>query len=452
MVGHSSGFWGQQDKGNDMRTIRRFSLVAVPLLVLSVASVAQAAIVTWDGEAAVGPWNWIDGVNWAGDVAPMANDELVFPGTATNRGTTNNFPANTQFNGITISANSYVLAGAAINLGGNVAFTAGGSNVGTVSLSAALLQDTTYNVAATTSNGRLEWSGGISGNFGITKTGTGLMRMTGTAKSYTGDTNINEGTMDVAASDNLPFGAGRGNVNVALGATLLQINQINLNINGLNGAGAFSETSSNSRTLTVGNGGASGSFSGTVSMSGGGGNQLIKTGSGTQTFSSTATIAGSSTVNGGTLVVNGNWSGVTGGVNANTGGTLKGTGTIGGTTTIANATTVGTLAPGTSVGTMNLTNLVINANGVLAFELNGANQTIGGTTNDLLLLTGNLTLNGTLNVTETVANSFLSATGGNQWRSSPTPGRSPTMSWTSAPCPRSRPAWRIKSARPSLDK
>ncbi len=60
-----------------------------------------------------------------------------------------------------------------------------------------------------------------------------------------------------------------------------------------------------------------------------------------------ATYTGTTTVNGGTLLFNGNGSTATGTVTANSGGTLGGTGTVGGATTVASG---GTIAPGTATG------------------------------------------------------------------------------------------------------
>jgi PKD repeat protein len=51
-----------------------------------------------------------------------------------------------------------------------------------------------------------------------------------------------------------------------------------------------------------------------------------------------------------------------------------------------------TLAPGTSTGTLTVSNLVLNSTSVLAYEL--------GTTSDQTVVTGNLTLDGTINITD----------------------------------------------------
>ena len=94
--------------------------------------------------------------------------------------------------------------------------------------------------------------------------------------------------------------------------------------------------------------------------------------------------------NSGTLLVNnttGSGTGV-GAVTVVSGAALGGGGTIVGPVTVN-----GTLAPGNSPGTLTVSNnVVINSSAVLQYEL--------GTNNDLTVVGGNLTLGGTLNVTD----------------------------------------------------
>ena len=95
--------------------------------------------------------------------------------------------------------------------------------------------------------------------------------------------------------------------------------------------------------------------------------------------------------NSGTLLVNntaGSGTGV-GAVTVVSGSTLGGTGVVGGPVTVN-----GTLAPGSSPGTLAISNsLVLNGGGVLQYEL--------GTTSDLTVVSGDLTVDGTLNVINT---------------------------------------------------
>ncbi len=105
---------------------------------------------------------------------------------------------------------------------------------------------------------------------------------------------------------------------------------------------------------------------------------------------------------------------VTGGFNLANGQTLMGTGTVIGDVTVASGAT---LAPGASAGTLVFTSSVLLQDGSsLSFELNGADQTVGGGINDLINGVVDLTLAGTLNVSELVAGSFLTAEAGDTWR------------------------------------
>ncbi|MBK1826553.1 beta strand repeat-containing protein [Haloferula rosea] len=144
----------------------------------------------------------------------------------------------------------------------------------------------------------------------------------------------------------------------------------------------------NSASLSAGTDGSIGSASvtnhGTLTFSrsdthslsasiGGSGNVRIGStgisGSETQqvTFSTTHTYTGTTEVNAGTLYVTGALANTSSVAVAN-GATLGGTGSIAGATTINSG---GTLAPGTSVGTLTIDNeLGINSGGLLLFEIN----------------------------------------------------------------------------------
>jgi fibronectin-binding autotransporter adhesin len=91
---------------------------------------------------------------------------------------------------------------------------------------------------------------------------------------------------------------------------------------------------------------------------------------------------------------------------------LGGSGTV-----VGNVTALGTIAPGSSPGTLTFANdLSLGGGSILSYELSGTDMTVGSGINDLITLSGDLTLAGTINVTETVANSFLAADVGDSWR------------------------------------
>jgi autotransporter-associated beta strand protein len=119
---------------------------------------------------------------------------------------------------------------------------------------------------------------------------------------------------------------------------------------------------------------------------------FLKSNIGTLTLSGASpTYTGATTVNGGTLVVNGNLAGSTIAVNA--GAILGGTGTTGPVNVLG-----GSLSPGASPGTLTTGTLTLDSAATLKLELAAAGV-VGGV-NDLLSVSGNLTLNGTLEVTQ----------------------------------------------------
>lgn len=119
---------------------------------------------------------------------------------------------------------------------------------------------------------------------------------------------------------------------------------------------------------------------------------FVKQGAGTLTLNGPNTFA-STSVNAGRLLVNGS---VNGNVVVNNGATLGGSGTLGaGVVTVAAG---GRLAPGVGVGTLRVGSLVLDAGAQLDYEL-GLPNTVGGSQNDLVEVAGNLTLDGTLNLT-----------------------------------------------------
>jgi T5SS/PEP-CTERM-associated repeat protein/autotransporter-associated beta strand protein len=137
--------------------------------------------------------------------------------------------------------------------------------------------------------------------------------------------------------------------------------------------------------------GTNSTFSGNIDGSGG----LLKggiagfTGLGTLTLTGANTYLGATTINAGTLLVNGS---ITSATTVNTGATLGGIGTVG-TVTVKNG---GILSPGNSPGLLTAAAVTFGS-GVpkLAIELGG---TAPGTQYDQLIVTGNLSLAGALTV------------------------------------------------------
>lgn len=129
---------------------------------------------------------------------------------------------------------------------------------------------------------------------------------------------------------------------------------------------------------------------------------ILKVGTGVLTLTGASDYAGTTTVNAGTLLVNGSHTpntattGASFGYTVDSGGTLGGTGTIGNAVTPVNVPITvnagGTLAPGASIGTLSVIGDVSFADSTSIFKV----ETDGtSSTSDLLAITGNLTLNGT---------------------------------------------------------
>jgi len=286
---------------------------------------------------------------------------------------------------------------------------------------------TTYfiggNNASTTYSGTITNGTSSSGPTptSITKVGSGTLILTGT-NSFTGTTTISNGTLQI----------GSGSTSGALGATSNVVNLATLSFNrsntitngvGISGSGTLFQlgtgtliltgtntyaglTTISNGTLQVGNGGTTGTIgsnnvqsSATLAFNrsdaitcsnliSGSGN-LLQVGGGTLSLTRSSTYTGGTTVSAGTLLVN-NTSGSgtgSGSVTVN-GGTLSGTGVIAGSVTVNSG---GALSPGNPLGTLTISNnLSVNSGAVLAYEL--------GTNSALTVVSSNLTLGGTLNV------------------------------------------------------
>lgn len=120
------------------------------------------------------------------------------------------------------------------------------------------------------------------------------------------------------------------------------------------------------------------------------GNGILNFTAGTTRLSGDGTsFSGVANVDGGNFAI----TGILGGTTNIIDGTLSGTGELG-DVTVADG---GILSPGTSPGTLTVATLVLNNGSILDFEL-GTSDTVGGD-NDLIVVNGNLTLDGILNVT-----------------------------------------------------
>ncbi|WP_432798684.1 autotransporter-associated beta strand repeat-containing protein [Poriferisphaera sp. WC338] len=226
-------------------------------------------------------------------------------------------------------------------------------------------------------------NGVISSDGSLTKSGTGTLTLSGT-NTFSGGTNISAGTL-IASGGNALSDSGSVTFADISGATL-QLGS-NETIGSLSGGGSTGgEVSLQSNTLTVGDTNDT-TFAGVLSGSGG----LTKEGSGTLTLSnSNNTYTGDTTVNAGTLIINGTMASAN--VNVASGATLGGVMNFAG-----NFINSGTMSPGNSPGTMFVGgDLTLNSTSIYDMEI--ASTAGPGTGNDFIDVTGTAAIDGTLNV------------------------------------------------------
>lgn len=231
------------------------------------------------------------------------------------------------------------------------------------------------------------FAGDIGGVGGFTKSGSGSLTLSG-VNSYDGGTLVNAGTLYVSGGDAL---VDSGDVAIASAGSLVVVDSETIDdiavyggtvtIEGLN---TLTTSAFNMTDGVLGGGlidAASYAFkSGEVSSN------LVGTGGLTKSGEGTLILAGKNSFSGGTTVTEGNLivTGVIGDVVVN-GGTIGGIGTIGNTVVASDAT----VAPGNSIGTLNVAGDVILASGsIYEIELNSAGDS------DLINASGTVILNG----------------------------------------------------------
>ncbi|NYF34042.1 autotransporter-associated beta strand repeat-containing protein [Sphingopyxis sp. JAI108] len=229
------------------------------------------------------------------------------------------------------------------------------------------------------------FAGLISGSGAVRQVGSGTTVLSG-INSYAGGTSIVGGTLQVSADANL--GDAAGGLIFSGGTLRTTASFASARSSSLTGAGTI---------LT--DGGTIFALGGVISGAGG----LTKSGTGILTLSGNNSYAGATNVNAGTLRINGDQSAATGLVTVASGATLAGSGTIGGSVNVLNG---GILAPGNSPGTLDINgDLSLAGGSILNFEF-GEAGVVGGALNDLVNVGGNLTLDGTINVTSSSGGYF----------------------------------------------
>jgi autotransporter-associated beta strand protein/T5SS/PEP-CTERM-associated repeat protein len=209
----------------------------------------------------------------------------------------------------------------------------------------------------------------ISGTGDVDKRGSGIMTLA-SVQTYTGGTSVSQGTLRLGGNDRL---ASTGSLFVFGGATF-DLANFSQTVGAFSGPGT---AAIGTGSLTFGNS-LDRTFQGFITGSG----SFIKQGTGSFTMTANnSAYTGTTTVNNGLLAVNGNLS--------NSATTVNTNGTLGGTGTVGQTTVNGTIAPGNSIGTLNVNGpYVQNAGSFYNVEVNAAGQS------DLINVTGTATING----------------------------------------------------------
>jgi fibronectin-binding autotransporter adhesin len=410
---------------------------------------AAEPLTYWDGDAGPknnsvvnggnGTWLAAGDDNWteSGGTTngPFANGETAIFEGAAGTVTVDNSAGTVEVSGMTFNTDGYTITGDEVSLvgapstitvgtdaGGNGAATIGSALIGDSHLvkdgggTLMLTGANTYTGGTTITAGTLQLGdGGMTGSitgdvtnngklvfkrsntltFANAISGTGAVEQIGTGttvlsetNSYAGGTRITAGTLSVSKNENLGHAAG-----------------------GLTFDGGTLQTTvamTSARAVTLDENGGTIQTDADLTLSGGvtGEGSLTKTGTGTLVLSGTNTYTDATTVSAGTLLVNGDQSGATGLTSVASGATLGGTGTIGGDVTLADGGAINPGDAGDAPGTLTANGNVALAGGsILNYNFGQANVP-GDAFNDLLTVHGDLTLGGTLNVTQTAGGSF----------------------------------------------
>jgi autotransporter-associated beta strand protein len=250
----------------------------------------------------------------------------------------------------------------------------------------------TFTVADGSSLVDLEVSALISGSGGLIKTGAGILYLSNVANTYTGKTTVSQGILAIASEESLgPAPASFVADHLTLDGGTLGIAG-NFQIDDPNRGVSFGATGSNVNVLPGATLGVGSSIAGTGGFT--------KDGTGTVILTGTNTYSGVTTVNEGTLLINGDNSGATGAVTVAAGATLGGDGIVGGATTIN-----GVHSPGNSPDIQTFAaGLAYNTGAEFVWELIGNTNTLSdrGTFFDGVDVTG-----GTLSISSGATSSLV---------------------------------------------
>lgn len=345
--------------------------------------------------------------------------------------------------GVAVDSNLGAMSGGIVLAGGELLTTVDGFNSGRT-VDVATAGGTLAAASGTTSTyaGIFSDIGGLTVGDGVN---AGRVVLSGT-NSYSGGTNLNGGILAVASDGNLGTGGLTFNSGtleaLTVGGGITSAKTVLLNGGGgtflsdpgtvstlsatISGVGSLTKTGTGSLFITgtgtysggtvitggalvIGNGGPTGSIVGNVLNNGvlsfersnqvtfagniSGTGAFIQNGLGTTILSGTSSYTGATTVAAGSVQVDGVLGSTA--VTVQSAATLSGQGIIGGPVTIQDGAH---LAPGPGAQTLGVGDLTLSSGSILDYVLSTPGV-IGSGVNSLVSVTGNLTLAGTLNVT-----------------------------------------------------
>jgi autotransporter-associated beta strand protein len=344
-------------------------------------AVSNGSVIVGDNSAMTGPGNAGTGTihQNGGTLAIDGTSSLYLSGSGD--GTYN-------LNGGTLQIGGSSLHGSYNNLGGSYAFNLGG---GTIQATGSMLDTDVDAMLVDGSTSTIDtgdvgtrWAGTLSGDGALTKTGDSTLTLT-RANTYTGITTIAGGTLALSGAGSIGDSAGlvdNGVFDISAVAPLSR-SVTRATLARLSGTG---RVILGANTLAIGTGAGDSSFSGVITGAGG----VDKMGSGMLILDGVNDYSGNTDVQDGMLIVGSDGAhstaSIAGDVDVNAGATLGGHGHIGGDVTVQ---TDGHLAPGNSIGTLNIGgDLDLAQDSQLDFEFGANGQ------GDRVAVAGNLNAQG----------------------------------------------------------
>ena len=340
------------------------------------------------------------------------SDDLTYGGIVSGTGTLDQAGAGTL---LLIGNHTYT---------GNTLIDSGTLQLGDGGITGSIAGDVVDNSALVFNRSdNVTYGGIVSGTGTLTQTGPGTLTLTGDS-TYTGDTLINAGTLQLGSGNTTGVIAGDVSDNGALVfdrsddltysgvvSGMGTLTQVGVGTLVLTGDNTFTgNTTVSAGTLQLGSGGTTGSILGNVLVNGtlaldhsdnltydgalSGNGTLLKLGANQVTITgNSSSFVGNMTVSAGTVFLDGT---LGGNALVQSGGTLGGNGSLLGTTSVADG---GHLAPGDGPDTFYTGNLSLSGGSFLDYQL-GLPNIVGSGVNSLTEVAQNLTLDGTLNITD----------------------------------------------------